>query len=501
MASELILQMQDISKSFPGVLALNGVSFELRRGEVHVLIGENGAGKSTLMKILAGLYRKDGGTMLLDEREVDFSSPREAIRHGVAMIHQELTPIPDMSVAENIFLGREPMRFGLVDKKQMARWTRDLLARLDVEVDPGKLMRHLSVAQMQMVEISKAISYDPRIIIMDEPTSAITEEEVDNLFKVILKLKSEGVGIVYISHKLNEIYRIGDRITVLRDGTWVATEAATALDRNRLISLMVGREITEVFPKRPVPIGEIVLEVQSLGVDGLFDDIGFSVRAGEIFGIAGLMGSGRTEVVETIVGLRKADRGAIHMNGSVVAIDSPRDSIGLGISLVSEDRKKLGLNLKGSVKENMTILRLDDLSRLGVISKSRENSLVDGEIRKLSIRTPDRNQKAMFLSGGNQQKVVIAKWLLNTPKVLIMDEPTRGIDVGAKAEIHRLIVEFAEKGMAVIMISSELMEIMGMADRVLVMHEGRSMGCLERAELSQESIMHLATGHAGGKTL
>ena len=492
------LRMEGINKSFPGVVALNDVSFGLKRGEVHVLIGENGAGKSTLMKILAGLYRKDGGSITLDGRTLDFASPREAIRNGVAMIHQELTPIPDMSVAENIFIGREPLRLGLIHKKEMARRTRELLKMLDSDIDPATPMRKLSVAEMQMVEISKALSYEPRVIIMDEPTSAITEEEVENLFKVILKLKEAGTGIVYISHKLNEIFRIGDRITVLRDGTKVATRNASGLDRNELISLMVGREITDVFPKRVVPIGAEVLSVRGLGIKGVFADIDFSVRSGEIFGIAGLMGAGRTEVVETIAGLRKAETGTISVNGKQVVISSPRDSIREGISLVSEDRKKIGLNLKGSVKENMTILQLKRLSRFGVMQKRKECELVDGQIEKLRIRTPDRNRKTMFLSGGNQQKVVIAKWLLNSPKVLILDEPTRGIDVGAKAEIHKLIVDFAEKGMAVVMISSELPEVMGMADRVLVMHEGRAFGCLDRADLSQEAIMRLATGHAGG---
>jgi len=498
--TEPILKMEGIIKSFPGVLALNGVSFELRRGEVHVLIGENGAGKSTLMKILAGLYRKDAGSVSLDGADLDFASPAEAIRNGVAMIHQELTPIPDMTVAENIFIGREPLRFGLIDRKEMAKRTRELLKTLDSCIDPHARMGDLSVAEMQMVEISKALSYNPRVIIMDEPTSALTEEEVENLFKVIVKLKDAGSGIVYISHKLNEIFRIGDRITVLRDGRKVDTRQASELGRNELISLMVGREITDVFPKRAVPIGEVVISVEGLGSKGSFKGISFAVRAGEIFGIAGLMGAGRTEVVETIAGLRKAEAGTVSIDGTAVVIDSPRDSIRRGISLVSEDRKKIGLNLKGSIRENMTILQLDRLSHFGVMDTRAECAVVDSQIEKLKIKTPDRNRKTMFLSGGNQQKVVIAKWLLNSPRVLILDEPTRGIDVGAKSEIHKLIVDFAEKGMAVIMISSELPEVMGMADRVLVMHEGRSLGCLDRDQMTQEQIMHLATGHAGGCT-
>jgi len=493
-----ILRMNGIIKRFPGVLALSDVSFDLKRSEVHVLIGENGAGKSTLMKILAGLYRKDGGTIKLHGKELDCSSPREAIKNGVAMIHQELTPIPDLSVAENIFIGREPLHFGLIDKKKMIVQTRDLLSGLDSDIDPKLPMRKLSVAEMQMVEISKALSYNPQVIIMDEPTSALTEDEVDKLFSTIGKLKERGTGIVYISHKLDEIFRIGDRITVLRDGVKVATQNIQDMSRDELISLMVGREIKDVFPKRAVPIGDVVLSVEDLGIKNVFKDISFSVHAGEIFGIAGLMGAGRTEVVETIAGLRKADTGTIRVNNKTISISSPRDSIRNGISLVSEDRKRIGLNLKGSVKENMTILKLKNISRFGIIQKRKEFKLVDDQISMLNIKTPDRNRKTMFLSGGNQQKVVIAKWLLNEPKILILDEPTRGIDVGAKSEIHKLIVDFAEKGMAVIMVSSELPEVMGMADRVLVMHEGEALGCLGREVLSQESIMHLATGHIKG---
>ncbi|GAB1482613.1 sugar ABC transporter ATP-binding protein [Treponema sp.] len=493
-----MLKMDGIIKRFPGVLALSDVSFDLKKGEVHVLIGENGAGKSTLMKILAGLYRKDGGIIKLHGKELDFSSPRDAIRNGVAMIHQELTPIPDLCVAENIFIGREPLHFGLIDKKKMIDQTRDLLSGLDSDIDPKLPMRKLSVAEMQMVEISKALSYNPQVIIMDEPTSALTEEEVDKLFSTIGKLKGRGTGIVYISHKLDEIFRIGDRITVLRDGVKVATQNINDMSRDELISLMVGREIKDVFPKRSVPIGDVVLSVEDLGIKNIFKDISFSVHAGEIFGIAGLMGAGRTEVVETIAGLRKPDTGMIRVNDKVIHISSPRDSIRNGISLVSEDRKRIGLNLKGSVKENMTILKLRNISRFGIIQNRKEFKIVDDQISILNIKTPDRNRKTMFLSGGNQQKVVIAKWLLNEPKILILDEPTRGIDVGAKSEIHKLIVDFAEKGMAVIMVSSELPEVMGMADRVLVMHEGEALGCLGREALSQESIMHLATGHIKG---
>lgn len=493
--AETILRMKGIRKRFPGVQALDGVSFDLQAGEVHVLIGENGAGKSTLMKILSGIYPKDEGSIFLAENEVTIGSPRDAIRQGVVMIHQELAPIPEMTIAENIFVGREPARLGVVQAKKLNENAAELLQRLECNLDPAALMRTLSVAHMQMVEISKALSFEPRVIIMDEPTSAIGEDDVDHLFSVIRKLKEQGVGIVYISHKLNEIYRISDRITVLRDGRNVVTKKTSEVDRNELISLMVGREIHSIFPKRSVPIGGEVLRVEGLGCEGVFHDIGFTVRSGEILGISGLMGAGRTEVVEAVCGIRKLTTGTVWIEGKVKTIRSPKDAIREGLAIVTEDRKRTGLNLKGTVKENMTLLKLRELSRFGVMQSRAERALVDEKIAQLQVKTPGRDHLTISLSGGNQQKVVIAKWLLVNPKVLILDEPTRGIDVGAKSEIHRLIVDFAEKGMAVIMISSELPEIIGMSDRVFVMHEGQGMGCLDRSDFTQERIMKLSTGH------
>lgn len=495
---EAVLRMRSIHKRFPGVIALDGVDFDLKSGEVHVLIGENGAGKSTLMKILAGLYRADSGMIEIDGHSVNPDSPRAALHLGVAMISQELAPIPDMSVAENVFAGREPGRFGIVDRARLKSDTQALLARLGCDFGPDCLMRDLSVARVQMVEIAKAISRSPRIIIMDEPTSAISDEEVETLFKVIGLLKAEGAGIVYISHRLPEIYRIGDRITVLRDGRLVRTCQVSELPRRELISLMVGRQIEDVFPLRNVKPGREVLRVEGLGAEGLFTDVDFSVRAGEIFGVAGLMGAGRTEVVETIAGARRPDRGQIFLRGEPVSFKSPRAAIRAGISFVTEDRKRLGLNLKGGVRENLSLLVLDRLSSAGVVDSASERRFAEKEIQRLGIRTPTSETRVAQLSGGNQQKVVLARWLSIGPELLVLDEPTRGIDVGAKAEIYALVSRLAEEGMAVVMVSSELPEIVGLCDRVLVMHEGRSMGCVQGESIRQESIMSLATGHLGG---
>jgi inositol transport system ATP-binding protein len=494
----LALLMENISKSFPGVKALDDVSFELKKGEVHALMGENGAGKSTLMKILIGLYHQDSGNICVNGKEVKIHSPKDSLNCGISMIHQELNPVPAMSIAENIFLGREPRLFkvgGIVNKKQMNKNTVEFFKTLGLDFNPKRIMMDLSVAETQMVEIAKAISYNSDIIIMDEPTSAITDKEIEKLFNMIALLKSKGVSIIYISHKLEEIFKIADRITVLRDGTYVGTKSIDEVDKNILISMMVGREINNIFPKEAVHAGDVVLSVKGLTKKGMFENISFELKAGEILGIAGLMGAGRTELVETIFGIRKLDKGEIYINGEKTKIKSPRDAIRQGLAIVSEDRKRAGLNLKASVKENITLVRLKEFSRLGIIKKHKEIRSVDESIRKISIKTPSRNQIVTFLSGGNQQKVIIAKWLLVSPEIFILDEPTRGIDVGAKSEIHALITALAKEGKAVIMISSELPEVMGMSDRVIILHEGKITGELKRHEFDQKKIMNFAMGH------
>ncbi len=500
MSATPILEMRHITKAFPGVLALDDVSLELYGGEVLVLMGENGAGKSTLMRVLAGISGKDSGEIILRGRAVEPLHPRESMDLGIAMIHQELNPVPEMTVAENIFLGREPTRgpLRLLDRRRMNGDASALFARLGLEFDPRRVMSRLSVAQRQMVEIAKALSFDSSIIIMDEPSSAITTREVDKLFEIIALLKSQGTGIIYISHKMEEIFCIADRIMVLRDGRHIGTKLASETGNSDLISMMVGRPISDVFPPRTPRLGACVLKVEGLASRGSFSGVGFELRAGEILGIAGLMGAGRTEVVQTIFGLRRRDAGQVQVHGRAARIRRPADAIGLGMAFIPEDRKASGLNLKGSVKDNIALLCLRSLTRLGVIGRKAETAAARRQISSLRIKTPSELQLAGRLSGGNQQKVVVAKWLLTSPRILIMDEPTRGIDVAAKAEIYRLIAALAEEGKAVILISSELPEIIGMSDRVLVMHEGRSMGILEGGEATQEAIMTMATGQAKG---
>lgn len=488
----ICLEMKKISKWFPGVQALHNVDFNLREGEVHVLMGENGAGKSTLMKILGGIHRPDKGEILLNGKPISLSSPAEAMRYRISMIHQELSPIPEMTIAENIFIGREPSLIpglGFLDRKKMNAKARELLKFLGLSFDPKWVMKDLSVGQTQMVEFVKAVSYDAKIIIMDEPTSAITEREVDHLFSVIDIFKKKGVGIIYISHKMEEIFKIADRITVLRDGELIETREAGEISVDEIIKLMVGREIKNIFPKEETKKGETVLEVKNLTQSGKFENISFSLQRGEILGIAGLMGAGRSELIETIFGIRKADSGTVIIKNKSVSVTKPRDAIKAGLAIITEDRKNDGLNLKGSVKENISLVNLGRYCSFGVIRNGVETEAVKQSVKNLSIKTPSLGQRTLFLSGGNQQKTVVAKWLLTNPDVCILDEPTRGIDVGAKVEIHRLISSLAKEGKAVIMVSSELPEIIGMSDRVLVMHKGVLMGELSREELSQEKIM------------
>ncbi|MCF7941878.1 MAG: sugar ABC transporter ATP-binding protein [Spirochaetia bacterium] len=488
--------MEGVSKSFPGVKALKDVTFTLNRGEVHVLMGENGAGKSTLMKVLAGLYNRDAGRILLNGHDVAFHSPSEAIAAGISMIHQELMPIPHLTVAENIYLGREPVTFlRTIDRRKLEAMTRELFERLHLNIDPWSIMKDLSVAEMQMVEIAKATSWNSDIIIMDEPTSAITDQEVENLFRIIRQLKNEGSGIIYISHKMDEIFEIGDIITVFRDGEYVQTCPIKGLERSRLISMMVGREIQDIFPKTECAIADTILEVKDLTLPGIFEKLSFQLHRGEILGIAGLMGAGRTELVETLFGIRKKSEGRIIKDGKAIIITSPSDAIANGFAIVSEDRKDVGLVLKMSVGRNLTLTTLKNYTFWGqFMQEKREHVSIQDQIRRLSIKTAGEGQQVSTLSGGNQQKVVIGKWLLSNPDILIMDEPTRGIDVAAKAEIHKMICSLACEGKGIILISSELPEIIGMSDRVLVMHEGQITGELGRNDFTQECIMHMATG-------
>jgi inositol transport system ATP-binding protein len=491
-----ILEMKNISKSFPGVKALDKVNLKVRKGTVHALIGENGAGKSTLMKVLSGAHQIDEGEIYFDGQKLGRQNARSTLELGISMIHQELSTVLDMTIAENIFLGREPeskIRL-FVDFKEIYKNTEMLLSKLGIKYNPRMKMRKLSVAGMQMIEITKAISRGAKLIIMDEPTSSITDSEVQILFKQIRELKSKGVSIIYISHKLDEIFEICDDITVIRDGKWIASGSAGQYDKNKLVTQMVGREITEIFPKETVEIGETLLEVKGLTRKGIFEDVSFNVRKGEILGISGLVGAGRTEVVRGIFGLDHLDSGEIILEGKKLKIKSPSDAIKNGIVMLPEDRKLLGLALCRSVKENIVLANLNKMAPGMFINSKKELEEINKLIELLSIKVPSVNTPANNLSGGNQQKVVLAKWLLGQVKVFILDEPTRGIDVGAKSEIHRLMCSLAQKGLCIIMISSELPEILGMSDRILVMHEGRLQGEISRQEATQEKVMTLATG-------
>jgi inositol transport system ATP-binding protein len=495
--ADAVLVMENISKSFPGVKALSEVNLTVRWGTVHALMGENGAGKSTLMKVLIGMYIRDSGAVTFQGKPVDIKSTEEALKLGISMIHQELSPVPYMTVAENIWLGREPLgRFGMIDKRKMVQDTRDLLNRLEININPTAVMRTLSVANTQMVEIAKAISYDSSLIIMDEPTSAITEREVAHLFRMIRSLQAKGVAIIYITHKMDEVFQIADDITVFRDGRHIATVPAAQTNKNSLIAMMVGRELTNIFPKEDAPIGDVVLSVRGLTRKGIVEDVSFDLRCGEILGISGLMGAGRTEVIEGIFGIKKIDAGEIEVRGKKVRIDSPGDAIHHGLALLTEDRKLTGILGVLPVRDNMMIASLPSYSSAGFLNTRLINETCARERSRLDIKTPSMDQLIKLLSGGNQQKVLVSRWLLTMPDILILDEPTRGIDVGAKAEIHRLMCKLAQEGKAIIMISSELPEILGMSDRVLVMHEGKVGGIFDRKDATQETIMRAATGSA-----
>ncbi len=490
-----LLEVLNVSKGFPGVVALANVQLRVRPGTVLALMGENGAGKSTLMKIIAGIYQPDSGELRLKGRPVTFATPLAALQAGIAMIHQELNLMPHMSIAENIWIGREQQnRLGLIDHREMHRCTAALLARLRIELDPEEQVGNLSIAERQMVEIAKAVSYDSDVLIMDEPTSAITDKEVAHLFSIIADLKAQGKGIVYITHKMNEVFAIADEVAVFRDGAYIGLQRADSLDGDSLISMMVGRELSQLFPLREKPIGELLLKVRDLRLDGVFKGVSFDLHAGEILGIAGLMGSGRTNVAETLFGITPSDGGEIVLDGQPLRIGDPHRAIEKGLALLTEDRKLSGLFPCLSVLENMEVAVLPHYAGGGFVQQKALRALCEDMCRKLRVKTPSLEQCIDTLSGGNQQKALLARWLMTQPRILILDEPTRGIDVGAKAEIYRLIASLAGEGMAVIMISSELPEVLGMSDRVMVMHEGQLMGALDRNEATQERVMQLASG-------
>jgi ribose transport system ATP-binding protein len=480
------------------VLALSDVGFEVRRGEVHGLAGENGAGKSTLMKILSGVYMADSGEIIFKGETVHFTNPRQAQVAGIATVYQELNQVPQLSITENIFLGSEIERGALLNWSQMHEQARTLLAKLHLDIDPRAPIKTLGVAQQQMVEVAKALHHRADLIIMDEPTSALSISEIEDLFDIIRELKSTGVGIVYISHHLEELFVVSDRITVLRDGYSMGTHAAHTLSIDRLIKLMVGRDLTEKFPKEDIPRGREVLRVEGLStLSTRLHDISFSAYAGEILGIAGLVGAGRTELVRALFGADPITSGTISVDGKPVRIHNPSDAIRHGIALLTEDRKQQGLVLKLSTRENITMAVLKDLTRGLITNRRKEAELTQHYIDSLSIKTPSQNQLVINLSGGTQQKVVLSKWMATHPKVLIFDEPTRGIDVGAKVEIYRLMNQLARQGVAILMVSSELPEVLGMSDRIMVIRGGTVAGFLDRTEATEEQIMEYATGSKG----
>jgi len=491
----LLLEMRNITKRFPGVVALNRVNLNVKRGEVHVLVGENGAGKSTLMKILTGAYSKDEGQIFFMGEELHVKNPREALDRGISMIYQETSLVPHLNVAENIYLGREPLfPSGWLNKSKQYDWTEKILKKLHLRFLPTTQITKLGIAQRRMVEIAKALSADSKIMIMDEPTAALTKAEIDELFSLISQLKKTGISVIYISHRLEEITEIGDRVTVLRDGQKISTNEISDVDILSLIRMMVGREVDEtLYKKEDVKIGEECLRVEGLSRRGDLNDINFTVKKGEILGIAGLVGAGRTELVRAIVGADPIDRGKIFIEKKEVKIRSPHDAISAGIGFLPENRRDDGLALDLSVKDNITLANVTRFTRFGWISKSSENSESETYRKDLKIKCQQLNQSVKFLSGGNQQKILIARWLITNTKILICDEPTRGIDVGTKAEIFGLINQLAKKGVAVIMISSYLPEILTMSDRIMVMREGCITARFEKEDANQEKILHYAT--------
>lgn len=493
---EPILEMKNITKKFGNVKVLDRVNLTLYKGHVLALLGENGAGKSTLMKILCGIYEKDEGTIYLKGKEVNIRNVKDAEKYGITMIHQELNLVPSLSVAENIFLGREYIKsFSSIDWKRIKQESTKMLNELGMNLNVNKLVKNLSVGEQQMVEIARSLLMNAEILVMDEPTAALTETETRKLFEVIERLKQEERSIIYISHRINEIFEICDDYIVLRDGCFISQGKINEVTRDDLVTMMVGRELKEQYPREYVPLGEEILRVENLSVKGLFENINFTVRKGEVVGFAGLIGAGRTEVAKTIFGFYKKTSGKIYLENKELKINSPKDAIDNGIVYLSEDRKNEGLILKHGLKENMTLSALKSISNyIGTIYHSREKHLVNQMIKKLNIKTSSINQKISRLSGGNQQKIAIAKCLLTNPKLIILDEPTRGIDVGAKNEIYKLINNLKKQGIGIILISSELPEVLNISDRIIVMHEGRITGEIVHEEATEEKVMLKAVG-------
>ena len=494
-AGENLLQVQGIAKSFPGVRALKGVHLNLSAGEVLAVIGENGAGKSTLMKILAGVQTHDEGTIRVDGSPVQFHGVEDALAQGIALIHQELNLADNLDVAANIFLGREPLKGGLMDTAAMHREAGTWLSRVGLSVDPSTIVSTLTIGHQQLVEIAKALSVNARVLIMDEPTSSLSQHETEQLFKVIEDLSSKGVAIVYISHRLSEVKALADRVVVLRDGENAGDIERDAISHDQMVRLMVGRDISQYYALKERLVGEVVMKVNGLRTpQNPHHTLDFELRKGEIVGIAGLVGAGRTEMLQTLFGVTPALEGSVEIAGQVRLLQSARDAIQCGLALVPEDRKQQGLVLEMAVKENMSLASLRRDQHRGLLNRKKEQAICDEMVESMHIKTPSDMQQAQYLSGGNQQKVVLGKWLAMRPKILLLDEPTRGIDVGAKQDIYRLMEQLAEEGVAILFVSSEMEEIIGMSDRALVMHEGRLSGSLKRHELNEESVMQLATG-------
>jgi rhamnose transport system ATP-binding protein len=490
-----VINLRGVGKAFGAVVALRDVHLELFGGECHALVGENGAGKSTLAKILAGVYTSDTGTMSLDGAPVTFAGPADARAAGIAVIYQEPTLFPDLSVAENIFMGRQPLRsFRRVDRAAMRRRATELFARLGVRLDPDRPARGLSIADQQLVEIAKALSFEARVLVMDEPTAALSGVEVDRLFNVTQSLRTAGAAVLFISHRLNEVFALCQRITVMRDGAWVSTDLVADVTVDQVVRRMVGRDVSSLFPKQDTDPGDVLLDVRGLTRYGVFSGVSIRVRSGEIVALAGLVGAGRSEVVRAIFGIDHYDEGEVQVAGHQLRPGSPSAAIEAGLALVPEDRRQQGLVMELSVERNTTLARRWPLSHFGFLRRSAEHREADTWTRRLYVKAASLGDPVSTLSGGNQQKVVLAKWLATTPRVLLVDEPTRGIDVGTKAEVHHLLSQLAADGVAVLMVSSELPEALGMADRVLVMHEGRLVAELPREDATEESVMFAATG-------
>lgn len=497
MENNWILEFQNISKSFIGVKALSDISFKVRRGEVHALLGENGAGKSTLMKILSGAYTKDEGKIFFEGQEIHVKNAKDSEKLGISIIYQELNLIPELSVAENIYLARQPVKHGMIDWKEMNRAAEEMLDSIEMKISPRVKVASLSVAQRQMVEIAKAISIHAKLVIMDEPTSALTDSETRKLFHVIQALKERGITVIYISHRMEEIFEICDSFTILRDGKFISAGAIRDVSADKIIEDLVGRPLTQVFPEKHNTIGDTILEVEDIRNGKEVKGVSFDLRQGEILGFAGLVGAGRTETLKAVFGADKSAKGRVKLYGKEVKIHSPKDAIRYGIGFLPEDRKKEGLVTDLSVVDNVIMAKPQNAISKGVFSAKKAKEICGKYIRDLMIKTPSETQKAKYLSGGNQQKVVLAKWLNCEPGIIILDEPTRGIDINAKMEIYNIIVNLAQQGKSIILISSEMQEIIGLCDRVNIMFEGKISGQLDREELTQEEIMKYATGGIG----